>query len=97
MHYAQLIAVYSDASSASQAYETIRNKVNSCPKKEHVASRKLSNNKVTIEHDNTWTVTEENLVGWTHTRGFQKHVTLSGDSVEKKATDVLTKQLQKIG
>jgi hypothetical protein len=132
MHYAQLVAVYADPASANQAYGVIHTKVDACPKKEHVPGKKLPNNKFTIEHDNTWTVTDEPVAGWTHVRGFQKHVephstsiynvfylvydyatrgnvvltslyvqrgkpSLAGDSVGKKATALLAKQLQKIG
>jgi hypothetical protein len=132
MHYAQLVAVYPDQPSADLAYAAINIKVGSCPKNEHVPGKRLPNNKVTIEHDNTWTVTEDTVTNWTHVRGFQKHVeppstsiynffylvydyavrgnvvlaslyvqrgkpSLSGDSVAKKASSLLSKQLQKIG
>jgi hypothetical protein len=118
--------------SATGAYEAIKSKTKKCPAKNRTKSRKLPNNRVTLAHDDTWKVTEDQLSGWRHIRGIEKNVyppstsiinvyhiyfdyavrgnvviasvywqrtkpSQSSEPIEKKATEVLTKQLQKIG
>ncbi|KAB2341287.1 hypothetical protein [Actinomadura rudentiformis] len=130
--YAQLIARYTDAQGAATAYEVLRKAARSCPPKRHVPPKRLNENFTLFEHDDTWKVTEGNLAGWAHLRGFEQHVeppsqtkfnvyyfiydyahrgnvvtaTLywertepkkSGDPIAQRATELLTRQLQKIG
>lgn len=131
-NYAELVAVYSDAPSALAAFSKIQAKATSCPSKTHVPSQKLPGNVVTIEHDNTWTLTQDTVSNWTHIRGFEKDVyppsssiinviyfsydyavrgnvvlsslywqrvkpSASGTPIAQKATELLQKQLAKIG
>lgn len=131
-HYIQLVAVYPDIASASEAAKMIRTRVRACPAKRHFPEKKLGGRRFAIAHDDIWTVTESTIGGWTHIRGFEKHVeppstsiynvfydvydyaihgnvvltslywervkpSVSGDTIAKKATGILNRQLPKIG
>lgn len=74
INYAYTAAVYDDGESATQAFDAIKMKVNACPSRRHIPAKKLPGNIVAIQHDDTWKVTEDTLSGWTHIRGFEKHV-----------------------
>jgi hypothetical protein len=74
VYYAYTVAVFNDGESAAQAFDAIKKKVNACPSKRHVPAKRLPRNIVTISHDDTWKVTEDTLSGWTHVRGFEKHM-----------------------
>ncbi len=73
-HYIQLIAVYPDSPAANAAMVKVRTKVKACPAKKHFPGKRLGNRRFSIEHTDTWTVTEDAIASWTHIRGFEKHV-----------------------
>jgi hypothetical protein len=73
-HYIELIAVYPDAAAAAAAMAKVRAKAKACPAKRRFPAKRLGNRQVSIEHTDTWTVTEDSVAGWTHVRGFEKHV-----------------------
>jgi hypothetical protein len=73
-HYIQLVAVYPDADAASGAMARVRTKAKACPAKRHFPGKRLGEKRFSIEHTDTWTVTEDVIAGWTHIRGFEKHV-----------------------
>jgi hypothetical protein len=73
-HFIQLIAIYPAAPEAAGAMAKIRAKVKACPAKRHFPSKRLGERRFSVSHTDTWTVTEDAVAGWTHIRGFEKHV-----------------------
>ncbi|MFI6517268.1 hypothetical protein ACIBF1_17060 [Spirillospora sp. NPDC050679] len=74
VNYLQLIAHYDEAPSASTAFATLTKKARSCPKKQHVAPKRIRKNFTLFAHDDTWRTSEGTLDGWSHLRGYEKHV-----------------------
>ncbi|HEU5158024.1 MAG TPA: hypothetical protein VFU43_13595 [Streptosporangiaceae bacterium] len=73
-HYIQLVAVYPDAAGAAAGMDRLRAKAKACPAKKHFPGKRLGERRFSIEHTDTWTLTEDTIAGWTHVRGFEKHV-----------------------
>lgn len=73
-HYIQLIAVYPDTPAASRAIAKVRAAAAACPARRHFPARRLGRRRFAVEHTDTWTVTEDTVAGWSHVRGFEKHV-----------------------
>jgi hypothetical protein len=131
-HYIQLVAVYPDPAAGAAGMAKVRTQAKACPAKKRFPGKRIGARRFTLEHTDTWTLTEDAVAGWTHVRGFEKHVepprtskynvfygaydyavhgnvvvstlywervkpTTPGEQIAKKATTVLTKQLQKIG
>ncbi|POM25030.1 hypothetical protein BTM25_36710 [Actinomadura rubteroloni] len=72
--YAQLIALYANASDASAAYDQLKRKATTCPPKQHVPVRRISKHSMLLSHDDTWKTSEDVVAGWTHLRGTETHV-----------------------
>lgn len=131
-NYNQVVVVYPDAAAANDAFTAIKKKLDACPAKRHVPAKRISGNRITLSHDDTWKLSEDTLAGWSHLRGFEKHVEppstsvinvyyliydyamrgnvviasvywqrvkpkASGDPIAKRATALLTRQLQRFG
>jgi len=73
-HFIQLIAIYPTADEAAGAMAKLRAKAKACPAKRHFPAKRLGKRRFSIAHTDTWTVTEGAIAGWTHIRGFEKHV-----------------------
>ncbi|REE96010.1 hypothetical protein DFJ69_1430 [Thermomonospora umbrina] len=57
------------------AFTALRSRANSCPQQQKVPAKKKSGTDSTFyPHDDTWKVTENPIAGWSHFRGFEKHV-----------------------
>ncbi|MBO2454562.1 sensor domain-containing protein [Actinomadura barringtoniae] len=131
--FAQVIVRYPDPATAAGQFTAVQGKIRACPKKQHVGSKKVPDQKFTLfAHDDTWKLSEDSVAGWSHIRGVEKQLfssaqttnnvlyfvydyafrgnvlvtslywerakpSDSADPVAKRATDVLTKQLQKLG
>ncbi|GAA4133092.1 hypothetical protein [Actinomadura keratinilytica] len=129
--YAQFAAVYDDAASAQREFDKIRTAAHKCPTKGHVDSERVSENRIRLGYDYTWSMREDSITGWRLLRsslektakaagksntlssaidyGIRGNALIasiywkrlppgkSGDSISKEATEILTKQLQKIG
>jgi hypothetical protein len=131
-NFNQLVAIYPSRGEAAGAFTHIQEKLDACPAKRHVPQKRISDNRITLAHDDTWKPSEDMVAGWTHLRGFEKHVEppstsvinvyyliydyatrgnvivtsvywqrvrpkASSDPIVKRATELLTKQLQMIG
>lgn len=131
-NYGQLSAVYATSTAASAAFDALKSKVRSCPKEQRVPAKRLPNGHSTIQHEDTWKLSEGQLLGWAHIRGnetdiypksssiynifhivydysFRGNVILASmywervkpdvkeDRISGRATELLTKQLNKIG
>lgn len=70
--YIQLVAVYPDATAASDAMDEVRTKARACPAKHHFPAKRRGKKVIEVEHTDTWTTTEDTVAGWTHVRGFEK-------------------------
>lgn len=73
-NYNQIIAIYQTSTEAATAFDSLRKKIDSCPSKQHIPQKRISGNRITLQHDDTWKVTKDALAGWIHIRGFEKHV-----------------------
>jgi hypothetical protein len=71
-NFAELAAVYPDATSAASAFAVIRSKVAACPGRQHVPARRLSGDQATPAYDATWKTTMDGPSGWQHVQGFEK-------------------------
>ena len=131
-NYGHFIAVYPDAAQAVQAMDNAREELSKCPASKKIPLKRLSEKKFTYQHDDTWKLTEDEVAGWRHIRGFEKSVYPpaisninvfyfsidyaqrgnlifssiywkrvtpkdSGDPIAEKATELLTKQLNRFG
>jgi hypothetical protein len=131
-NFNQLAVIYPDINEARNSFLLIQKKLDACPAKRHMPQKKISGNRITLAHDDTWKLSEDTISGWVHLRGFEKHVEppstsvinvyyliydyamrgnvivtsvywqrvrpkASSDPIAKRATELLTKQLQRIG
>jgi hypothetical protein len=72
-NYAQVVAIYKDAESATRAFSAVQRKATSCKSKRHVPPRKIKGTKITtLAYDATWKQTTDTISGWTHIRGAEK-------------------------
>jgi hypothetical protein len=72
-NYAQVVAIYKDAESATKAFSAVQRKATSCKSKRHVPPKKIKGTKVTtLAYDATWKQTADTISGWTHIRGAEK-------------------------
>jgi hypothetical protein len=72
-NYAQVVAIYKDAESATKAFSALQQKATACKSKRRVPPRKIKGTKITtLAYDATWKQTADAVSGWTHIRGAEK-------------------------
>ncbi|WP_157964035.1 hypothetical protein [Actinocorallia populi] len=73
-NYAQFIAVYPTSDQAADAISKVQQEISKCPGKKKVPAERLPGNKLRYQHEDTWKLTESEIEGWRHLRGFEKTV-----------------------
>ena len=73
-NYARFVAVYKSADQASEAFQKVREELTDCPDKKSIPFKRLPEKKFVYQHDDTWKLTEGQIEGWQHLRGFEKSV-----------------------
>lgn len=73
-NYAYFSAVYPGATEAADVMKKIRERLSKCPEKDEIPFKQLPKKRFIYQHDNTWKLTEGEISGWNHIRGFEKSV-----------------------
>ncbi|MEO3782394.1 hypothetical protein ABGB12_03625 [Actinocorallia sp. B10E7] len=73
-NYSHFIAVYPDATQATRAMDIARSSLAKCPASKKIPLERLPKKKFTYQHDDAWKLTEDEIAGWRHLRGFEKSV-----------------------
>jgi hypothetical protein len=73
-NYAYFTAVYPSTQQASEAMDKIHGEISKCPPEKKIPREQKPGNRFIYEHDNTWKLTEGEILGWRHLRGFEKSV-----------------------
>lgn len=74
VNYAQLVAVHPTADQATASMDRIRETLAKCPAAKKIPQKKLPDDRFAYQHDDTWKMTEGDVLGWRHVRGFEKSV-----------------------
>jgi len=73
-NYAVYAAVFDDETSATRAFDAIRNTTSKCAAKRVIPTKKISERRFIASHTDTWIMREDSVSGWTHLRGIEKDV-----------------------